>query len=283
MATDDGPVWVKVTNPGQSFEGPLLQCLSALVPDQVLRPISVHPENGWLLLPHGGQTVKEVGPVTAPTWRALATQVAQLQVALMGYADTVLDTGLPVLLPGDAPEYVGSLVEKLAALPADHPQHVEAVDARTMLSQLSAVSRAWEALASHDLAMTLQPNDASPANAFVSTHGRPFRFFDLGDAFWSHPFAVLQVPSRFAAGSWPRPAPSDHPLVRILRRTYAQHFGVDLSGPDGAELFHAADRLASVHRCESWRRLLAPVDEARLDVPVPRLADWLVDALGPRT
>jgi hypothetical protein len=30
--------------------------------------------------------------------------------------------------------------------------------------------------------------------------GGPFRLFDLGDAFWSHPFAVLHLPLRAASG-----------------------------------------------------------------------------------
>lgn len=279
QSTDEGTVWVKVPNPGQQFEGALLQSLSRLVPDHVLTPLAVHPAHGWILLPDGGATVREE-EVVSQTWEVLMAQVARLQVELSTHAEDLARTGLPVLLPGEASEYVSTLTAALARLPRQDAQHLGVEDARAIERNLPALTLRWEHLGSHGAAMSLQLNDASPSNAFRSTGPQPFRFFDLGDAFWSSPAAVLQVPTRMAARSWPRHPAAVTPLIRSMVDAYVEVW----SGAHGRDVgdVDAADRLASVHRCESWRRLLVEVDRTRLGVPAPRLGDWLKDAVLPR-
>ncbi|UNX54505.1 hypothetical protein MF406_16700 [Georgenia sp. TF02-10] len=292
VATDHGRVWFKVTNPGQRFEAGLVRVLADLLPGEVLAPLAVDAERGWLLLPDGGPTLRERGAVTEAEWEALVVQAARMQAALATHRRALLGAGLPVLLPGEAVEYVTGVVEELAALPREDPQRLDGREARDLLAGLAAVGGVFADLAAGGVPLTLQPNDLSPANALGpyradggADHARdgagPFRLFDLGDAFWSHPFAVLQVPTRMAAGSWPhRPRPG-HGLAARLRRAYVAQWAGLPRGRDGDHLLDAADRLASLHRCESWRRLLRHADPARLGTPTPRLATWLADAIRP--
>lgn len=277
VRTDRGVFWFKATNPGQGFEGPLLALLGLLVPDHVVVPVAVEVDRGWLLLPDGGPSVAAAGDVGAGEWEALVVQVARMQTALVGHGKELAAAGLPALLPDHAHAYATSLVDSLARLPPSHPQHIGREEARQLLRGLSGVEPLLAELAASGVPPTLQPNDTSAANAVRG--GAGYRFLDLGDAFWSHPFAALQVPLRMATGAWPgAPARDDALRARLVSAYLGQWPQVTA---DADTLVDAADRLASLHRCESWRRLLAPVDPARLGVPTPRLADWIADAARP--
>lgn len=275
IPSEAGTFWLKATNPGQGFEGPLLARLGELVPDHVLAPVAVHAGRGWILLPDGGPPVGESVPVPVAEWEGLVAQVARMQRALVGHGAELARAGLPSLLPKDAHAYATELLGRLARLPADHPQHVGAEEHRALLRGLRDVAPLLAELADSGVPPSLQPNDTSAANAVRAAGGRGYRFFDLGDAFWSHPFAVLQVPLRMATGSWPHAPAATDPTRRRLVSAYLGEW----TGTEDDGLVDAADRLASLHRCESWRRLLKGVDG--LTVRAPRLADWVADAVRP--
>ncbi len=277
--TDRGRVWFKATNPGQAFEPALLAVLARLVPDDVVVPLAVDAARGWALLPDGGATWRERG-AGVDDWAALLAQVAAVQQTLCGAGTDLAAAGLPRLLPEEGAAYVRDLVSTLAALPPADPQHVDAPTARALHAAVPRLEDALALLAATGVPPTLQPNDVSTGNAFAprGPEGRA-RLFDLGDAFWSHPFAVLQVPLRFATGAWPGPPAPDDPVAAWLRDAYLAAWSGDLRGVDALRAVDAADRLASLHRCESWRRLLRWVDAAAVPAPVPRLATWLADAL----
>jgi hypothetical protein len=282
VQSDSERLWFKAANPGQRFEAPLLARLSQLLPDHVITPLAIDDTRGWLLLPDGGQTLRARGDVTIAEWEALVEQVAQMQAALTQHAADLIQTGLPALPPEQAGEYVAGLVDELAHLPATHPQRIDPDQARALMRGISGLSGCLGELAGSGTPLTLQPNDVSASNAFLPRDdGGPFRLFDFGDAFWSHPFAALQVPTRMVTGSWPLPPPPAHVASARLWRAYLQQWPQTSRRDDLAVLIDAADRLASLHRCESWRRLLARVDPEHLGVPPPRLADWLADAMRP--
>ncbi|WP_199423377.1 hypothetical protein [Actinotalea solisilvae] len=277
--TDAGRVWFKATNPGQSFEATLLARLGRLAPDDVVVPLAVDSGRGWLLLPDAGPAVRDRGAVTTGDWEALVAHAARLQVALRGHHTELAAAGLPALDAGQAEEHVTALVERLRRLPPGDPQRVAPDEARALLRGLRGVAQGFDELARSGIPSTFQPGDVSVGNA-VPRDGGGFRLFDVGDAFWSHPFAALQVPVRMATGSWPGPPAPDDAVAARLGDAVLDAWGI-APGADAARLVEAADRLASVQRCESWRRLLAHADPDRLGVPTPRLADWLADAVRP--
>lgn len=282
VSTDRGTVWLKAANPGQAFEAALLERLDQLVPDYVLAPLAVDASRGWLLLPDDGHTLQSCGDVTADDWEALVVQAARMQVALIPHEAELMGTGLPVLRPDQACEYVVSLVEELVALPPENRQHLDGRRADALLRGLSAVSGSFLDLTASGVPMTLQPNDISSRNTFLTSSGAGrFRLFDFGDAFWSHPFAALQVPTRMATGAWPHPPRTGDPVSARLRHAYLQQWRHVSPGAGLDGLIDAADRLASLHRCESWRRLLAQVDDDGTGSATPELAVWLADAVRP--
>lgn len=286
-AGDGGRAWLKVGNPGQAFEGRLLQALGQVVPERVVDPWAVDDERGWWLLPDGGPTLDGSRP---QDWVDLVGDVADLQRACAPHHDR-LDM-VPALPAEAAAGWVEATVDRLARLPVADPQHLDPARARALVGGgpdghdgLRRLEERMQVVAGTGLPQTLQPNDVHPRNAVgPSTAGGPARVFDLGDAVRSHPWAVLHTTVRLAArvpltDPWP-----DTPLTRRVVDAYLERWPeVDLEGRAGdrdlPEVLEAADRLGAVHRAASWLRLLGPVDPDRLAVPTPRVADWLELAL----
>lgn len=184
-----------------------------------------------------------------------------------------------MLLPEDGAEYAARLVDDLARLPPTHHQHLGPDLARVFAGRHEGLGQGLDELAASGVSATLQPNDLGAGNGFLpSADHVPHRVFDFGYAFWSHRFAALQVPVRMAAGTWPRPVPQGDAVGARVQRAYVSAWSMPWDS-DSRRLVDLADRLASLHRWESWRRLLAHVDADRLDGPPPLLADWLADAL----
>lgn len=273
-----GRVWVKVGNPGQAFEGELLRALATVAPRAVVAPLAVQPERGWWLLPDGGPTLGDAGGPAAPAvWSRLLQQVAHLQRSLVPHRDAL--SMVPALPLGSVTEEVARRLDRLEALDEADPQRLDAGAAAIARAGLSRLDAAMSLLDELGLPDTLQPNDASVGNAVApSSPGGPYRLFDLGDAFWSHPFGVLHLPLRLAAGAslaGPRPAASETGrLVGAYLRCWPE-----VPEPRWPEVVDAADRLGAVQRALSWERLLAHVDAATVNNP-PRLATWLCQAVA---
>lgn len=271
-------VWVKVGNPGQAFEGPLLQSLERIAAEQVVGPLVVDECRGWWVLPDGGPTLQEAAPRDRSLfWGELLEQAARLQRHLAPRrAELKAVPGLP--LEAVVPEVERHLAV-LASLAPGHPQHLsqgELGKARAGLPRLAAAVRT---LAGTGVPDTLQPNDISLGNAVdPPAPGGPYRLFDLGDALWSHPFGVLHLSLRLAAGTSLAGTLPGTPQVRMLAMRYLRCWP-EVPERLGLDVLDAADRLGSVHRALSWARLLAHVDTASVHSP-PRVATWLGQALA---
>lgn len=279
-----GRLWFKAANPGQAFEGAALAALAALVPERVVGPLAVDEPRGWWLLPDGGPTLRDrypEGTAGGPgvPWAEVLGHVAALQQAVTGHGDHL--AMVPRLGTAAAFAWTRATLDALAALPPGDPQHVDPGTAADLRGRLPALEAELALLDGLGVPDTLQPNDVNPGNVCVPpAPGAPPRFIDLGDALWSHPFAVLHLPTRTAAGerlAAPRP---DAAVAVALADSYLACWDIRPASRDHAR--RAADRLGAIHRAASWERLLAPVvqDPARLGMPVPRLADWIAVALA---
>lgn len=270
--------WFKVANPGQAFEGALLGAMAALAPDHVLAPWAVDPQHGWWLLPDGGRTADHPRG-RRHAWEPLLHDAAELQRRCEGHRAEL--SMLPSLTPEQAGDALLDLVDDLAGRGPADPQHLDADRARAHLARRDDLEQDLALLAASGVAATVQLNDVHPGNACAPrTPGAPRAFFDLGDAFWSHPWPLLHAPLRGAAGARLVDPLPDSPVVRRLSDAYLEHWPGVAPG-DRPALLRAADRLGALHRALSWRRLLAEVDPDRLGVPTPRLDTWLTQALRP--
>ncbi|GAB3529472.1 hypothetical protein [Arthrobacter monumenti] len=267
---NSGQAYFKVANPGQAFEGALLAALGRIAAERVIVPWAIEPQQGWSLLPDGGPTLNWT---SERDWLTLISDVAQLQRACTEH------TGVPGLVPhypvATAADEIERLVADLATRPYDDHQRINHDLAAQCLSGLPRLRKRMMVLERTKLAPTLQPNDVHPGNAVRPlTPGKPCRVFDLGDAVWSHPWAVLHIAGRGIGGvelndPWPQ-----NSATRRLVDAYAEHWP-EIDHSERAEVLDAAEQLGSLHRIAPWQRMIAAVDSSEQTIRLPSLGAWL--------
>lgn len=269
--TTAGTVFAKECNPGQAFEGPLLEALDELEPGGFARPVAVDARHGRFLLADAGRVHdRSAGPVPEGELRQVLLAQGQVQRRLARHRDRLLAAGLPTLLPEEVPDWFERTADHLASLPRDDVQHIGPATHRRLVAGLGGVRRWCAVLADSPVPATFQHNDLNPGN--VARRGQRVVSLDVGDAFWSHPFAVLQLPLAMSTGTWPwGPPPSDPSVVGHVEAYLAGWAGAAAPVEELRRLVVPALRLAQAHRGESWRRLLAHVPGDRLGAEPPLL------------
>ncbi|MDG4824827.1 phosphotransferase [Asanoa sp. WMMD1127] len=260
VPTTRGVHWFKANTHGCRYEAALASALAWWAPSEVLVPVAVDADRGWLLTADAGQILRETAP-TLDDWARMLAAYGALQRVLTERADEMVALGVPDLRPERLPAQLAGLLDDPA---------VRADLGEQRLAAVSAVAPAyadWCAeLAADGLAPSLQHDDLHDGNVFVNG-----RFFDWGDASVAHPFGTLLV-TLSSAGHTFGLRPGAPELLR-LRDAYL----ADWPG-DPAALRHSATlacRVTRVSRALSWRRSLdrssLPLDDDVRTAP----AEWL--------
>jgi hypothetical protein len=276
VPTDRGALWFKECHPGQGFEPALLAVLAELEPQHFPSPVAIDRGSHRVLLPDLGPDHTHAS--TRHAQQSLA-EMARVQQRLAAHGDRLTAAGLPTMSPTEAPGYVSALARRLHELPASHAQHLTSTDLGLIDSRHGDVVSWSGRLTASGLPMTMQHHDVSPTNSFGES-GQPTRWIDVGDAFWTHPFSVLQVPLAMRTGSWPWGPDGRDPLAKSLADAYLDAWTDDGTVTGLRELPEPARRLAVLQRCESWRRLLDDGGSLPDDPTLPSLPEHLVAATG---
>ncbi len=259
VPTEQGACWLKACAPDTRFEVGIYRILSVAVPEQILLPLAVDRDRGWLLLPDGGRAIGGLFDNSEAAKSARrADQLSQalrqygaLQRAVAPRVDDLLAAGVADMRPAVMPARFDEAVERTRNVlrPAD-------IDER---QQLAAVEKLrgrfadWSAeLAESTLPASLDHNDLHVENVLPGQG--PYRFFDWGDAVVAHPFACLLVPLSILATL--RGVTTGDPSVQASRSEYLAGFASD----PAASLSRAADlavRAAVVARALVWDRAIA--------------------------
>lgn len=201
--TARGPVWFKANCQALAFEPAVQQLLAELVPDEVDAPMAVERDRGWMLTADRGPTLRQGHEPTLDDWRAVVRGAATLQRTVAARGSALAGAGLPVCGPQTVVARYEDLVERLAALPSEHPSALPASDAASLRAGRGRVEEAVEELLAAPMPSTFQHGDLHPGNVFAVDGG--LRIFDFGDAQWAHALEVLAVPYRWVTQLTPLP------------------------------------------------------------------------------
>jgi hypothetical protein len=261
VPTDQGMFWFKENAPGQAFEAALIDAVAQIAPDQVVAPLAVDATRGWLLSPDQGATLRALEATDESLWCRLVAEFGELQRRLAPHSEELARAGLPLMLPPDTPQYVRREAQRMSALPADDPEHMEADAAAQVMGAYQPLSRDAELLSSGPIPLSLEHNDLHHNNAFVPPGDQVrLRFFDFGDAVWAHPFSSLLIPLNVMGEEWN--VGYDDPRLRRVVDAYLEVWTDLASRSELRELVAPAVRFGRVHRAESYRRLLAYFDDS---------------------
>ncbi len=198
VPTDGGPVWFKANNQGTVHEAVLIATLAELTPDRVLTPIAVDPQQGWSLLPDGGESLRDVlgrDPDLAHSERHCPGTPAATPArhrATRRRAGRPRGAGPPPRGAGPGcPRTCWKTVSRCGIGAEDglDPETYERLRA-----EVPAYAERCRRLADLGIASTIQHDDLHDGNVFAGPDG--YGYFDWGDASVAHPFGTLLVTVR---------------------------------------------------------------------------------------
>ncbi|MGW1448484.1 aminoglycoside phosphotransferase family protein [Micromonospora sp. NPDC002411] len=263
VPTDDGTVWFKANNPGTVHEAVLVETLAELTPERVLTPIAVDREQGWSLLPDGGESLRDVlgRDPDLSHWERALPGYAALQLASAPRADELVALGVPDHRPEVLAGLFAELLDDHGALLIGAEGGLSQDMYERLRAELPSYAERCRRLADIGIPATVQHDDLHDGNVFAGTDG--YRYFDWGDASVAHPFGTLLVTLRSIRYA-KKPAADDTQLAR-LRDAYLEAW---TDRYDRRTLVEAADlaiELGPVSRSLSWRRALDTPGESRAE------------------
>jgi Phosphotransferase enzyme family len=251
--SERGTVWFKEPRGATGFEVRLYELLADRVPDQILVPIAVDPERGWLLLPEGGASLGETaeGSDLAAGLIAALARYARLQRAVADDVDRMLSVGVQDMRPAAMPARFDEAVAAGERYVTEVGNERDHASLERVAAERGRFVRLCRELEDHPGGASLDHNDLHPWN-ILGTAGDPasLRFYDWGDSVVAHPFAAMLVPLGFAARS------SDADLARARSAYLAEFADLGSERELGATL-ELACRVAKIARALTWERALA--------------------------
>lgn len=259
VPTDSGRLWFKANCAPLAFEPGVHRTLARLDPGEVDDPVAVDTDRGWMLTRDRGTTLGDSHEATLDDWRAVVALAARLQRRLADHGPDLLGAGLPDCSPHTVPARFAELTDGLAALPAEHPSHLDEAAARRLYSAGGLVDDAVGTLLAGPLPVaSFQHGDLHPGNVFA-VEGR-LRLFDFGDAQWAYPLGTLAVPWRWVDQLSTVPWPA-------VLEAYASVWADVLSPAELDRLLPAAMVTHVVNRALTWWGAVA-------DATTAELAEW---------
>ncbi|MEH0928480.1 aminoglycoside phosphotransferase family protein [Micromonospora sp. CPCC 205558] len=263
VPTDDGPVWFKANNPGTVHEAVLIAALAEVTPGRVLTPIAVDPEQGWSLLPDGGESLRDVlgRDPDLGHWERALPGYAALQLASAPRAAELVALGVPDHRPEVLAGLFAELLDDREALLIGAEGGLSPEMYERLRAEVPAYAQRCQRLADIGIPATVQHDDLHDGNVFAGATG--YRYFDWGDASVAHPFGTLLVTLRSIR--YARKGAADDAQLARLRDAYLEAW---TDRYDRRTLVEAADLaigLGPVSRSLSWRRALDTTEKSRAE------------------
>jgi hypothetical protein len=282
VPTSDGPVWFKANARGMHQEAALYEVLVRRAPGHVLRPLAVDAARGWLLLPDGGRTLRDVegARTDLDAWQRMLVEYADLQRSMEPHVEEMYAAGLVDATPAALPAMRDALLADPSLLLLDTGVGLTSAERDALVAHAPAYAAQCRDLAAYGVPATLQHDDLHDHNVFApATPGGPLRVFDWGDAVVGQPFGTLLVSLRFVA-SLLELAPAADELLR-LRDAYLEVWTADFDRADLVEAARLAVRVGAVSRADCFRRAVLEWDRGYRTIFDEGVPSWLREQRGP--
>lgn len=276
MATSVGTVYFKAPAPSLHFEAGLTQQLSRIRPDCMAELISVHPEQGWMLMLDSGEMLRQhINSVDdLHHWHHLLPLYAAFQRDLLRHVPQLLETGIDDRRLAIFPQLVEDLLQDRTNLRVDNPPGLSGAEYQRLLDLQPRISEQCIQLMSFNLPETICHEEVHDGNVLVD-EGH-YRFIDWSDSCVGHPFFTMLVTIRHTA--YRLKLDEFAPEMVRLRDIYLDAWTDYGSPADLRSAFAIAYRLAMINRSLSYHQVLGPLPE-RYKVENDAIPGWLQDYL----
>jgi hypothetical protein len=250
-------------------------------PEHVLAPVALDAGRGWLLLPDGGRTLRDVdGGTDLAIWERLLAGFAQMQRTLVPYVGELLGAGTPDRRPARLPALRDALLGDRDLVMLGRPDGLTEEQHASLVAGAPAYAAMCADLDAFGVPASLQHDDLHDNNVFAPTApGGPLRIFDWGDSVVGHPFGTLLVSLRVVAHLTGLAYGS--PALLRLRDAYLEPWTADLDRADLVEACRLALRIGGVLRADCYRRALLEATPAGRQAYADGVPQWLLEGDRP--
>ncbi len=279
IPTGAGDIYFKATPSILVYEPALTQALSQRFPDQIPPVLAADLAQGWMLLPDGGQRLREIlrGEGHGRRWETILPQYAALQIAMIDHLDPLLDAGVPDRRLDKLPPLFDDLLADTDMLLLDQPDGITAAEYEKLIGFVPQMRALYTQLAGYGIPHTINHGDLHDANIFVG-NGR-YIFFDWGDCSASHPFFSLR--STFVSLENSLNIEEEDPVFDHLARIYLSAWAAYDTMDNLLAAFAIAKRLWAMSSMLVWYRIVSSLEPAQRGdyaLPVPSLLQELLAA-----
>ncbi len=272
IPTTGGNVSFKASLPIVKHEVAVTIALSQWRPDCLLPVLAANPERGWLLLPDGGTTLRDVIRENGDHsyWEQVLPHYAEFQIEMAGRVPELLALGEPDERLSALPGQFERLLEDKRMLRLNQEKGLKDEEYGRLQALVPEFGRLCQELASYHVAESLNHGDFHDGNIFYQD-GR-FLIFDWGDSTISHPFYSLRT--TFVSLYWSLDIDEGSPELDRLRDIYLEAWTGYEPAERLREAFKLSQRLAAVNGALVWHRILSKLEGAAREeyaVPVPAL------------
>ncbi len=281
IPTSNGDIYFKATPSVLVYEPALTQTISRQHPDQVPAVLASDWEQGWALLPDGGQRLRELlrGEGSSRRWETILPQYAALQIAYINQLDPLLALGMPDRRLDKLPGLLEHLLTDTGMLYIDQPGGITTAEYETLQAFLSQFMALCEQLADYGIPHSINHGDLHDGNIFVRDGSAIF--FDWGDCSASHPFFSLRT--TFVSLENSLNIAEDDQIFDHLARIYLQSWTDYAAMEDLLAAFAIARRLWALSSMLVWYRIVSSLEPSQRGdyiEPVPALLQELLAANG---
>lgn len=277
VPTQAGNFYFKASAPSLNHEARLTQALATWQPGLLPKIIAVEPDQSWLLMNHGGPTLRSLlgSGHYLDHWHRVMSSYAHLQIDLARRQDELLQLGAMDRRLATLPALFEDLINDRQALLIDQPDGLSTSQYQSLVELVPTFSEMCARLADYGLPETLQHDDFHDNNIFVP--GNRYLFFDWGETCVAHPFFTLTVTLRSVAYQMKLEEASA--AIDSIRDLYLEAWSGFLGWQHLHESFELARVVGMANRSLTWYRVVAKLPEPYRSQEAEAVPGWLIEFL----
>ncbi len=273
VPTAQGSFFFKALCPALKNEPLITKQLALWQPDIVQSVLEIEPNKGWMLMPDGGTTLRQVleeNP-TLNYWKKILPAYARFQQSMILHRQELLDLGVKDRRLSLLPALATKLVSGQNAMCIGQQDGLSLADYEMLVSAMPKLQRLCEKLAQYDIPETLQHDDFHDGNIFLNPDG--FKFFDWAESFIAHPFFTLVVTLRSIAYRFKLYEQS--PELSELETLYLKEWQNFAPLDRLREAFDLAMTLGRINRALTWHMVVSSLPEPHRSNEADAVPGWL--------
>jgi hypothetical protein len=263
----------------------LTALLATMAPELVLAPIAVDHERGWMLLPDGGQRLRDAmdPDERLAVWAEVLPRYAELQVAAAKQPAELVEAGALPRKPGELVTQLDALLERPVWLQVGQEGGLTTEQVAGLRALRPKLHDVAARLADSGIPLSIQHDDLHDGNVLLSPAAGA-RIVDWGDAGIGHPFATLLVTLRsleFTLGreGW-SPFGEMGPELSRLRDAYLEPWTTLMPRRELRGEVPLATWMGVIGRVLTWRDALQHADDEQWAENRDGVPGWLQDLLA---